>query len=186
MKIKETELKGLLIIEPTIFGDERGYFLETFNKLVIEAQGYPLPTFIQDNESLSRKDVVRGLHFQAKPHTQAKLVRVVKGAVKDVCVDVRPESSTFGKHIIVDLSEHDKRMVFIPAGFAHGIRTLHDDTILCYKCSQPYEKSAERTIIWNDPQLAIDWGIADPVVSEKDRAGISWNEMFPARTPATK
>ena len=172
MKVERTPLDGLLHIKAQVFRDARGHFLETFNDRSFEqATGLDVH-FVQDNESLSQAGVVRGLHFQAPPHAQAKLVRVVKGAVLDVCLDIRPDSPTYGRHWSVVLDDETFGMLYIPDGFAHGFRTLKDDTLFSYKCSAYYHQLAERTILWNDPDLGIDWGIADPILSGKDRAGM--------------
>lgn len=171
MKVETTPLEGLIVLRPNVFRDARGWFLESFNERTVEEAIGRLPRFVQDNESLSQTGVLRGLHFQADPHAQAKLVRVVSGAVLDVCVDIRPASPTFGKHYKLVLDGEEKTMLYIPEGFAHGFRTLADNTIFSYKCTAFYAPSAERCILWNDPALAIDWGISDPVISNKDRAG---------------
>ena len=155
-----------------MFRDERGWFLESFNaRAFAEATGVRT-TFVQDNESLSQAGVLRGLHFQATPHAQQKLVRVIRGAVLDVCVDIRPGSPTFGHHVQVTLTGEEKTMLYIPEGFAHGFRTLENDTVFSYKCSDYYHPPSERTLLWNDPALGIDWGITDPVLSGKDKAGV--------------
>lgn len=168
MEIIKTEIEGLLIIKPDVFQDERGYFFESFNREKFRAAGLDLH-FFQDNESRSRKGVVRGLHYQAPPFAQGKLVRVMTGAVLDVAVDLRKDSKTFGKWSSVVLSGENKWMYWIPEGFAHGFLTLEEDTVFFYKCTQVYDRESERNILWNDPDLAIDWGISDPVVSERDR-----------------
>ena len=172
MEIARTPLEGLLELRPKVFRDARGWFFESFNgNLFKEGTGLE-PRFVQDNESQSQSGVLRGLHFQAPPHAQGKLVRVVKGAVLDVCLDIRPGSPTFGQHYKLELSGEAKNMLWIPEGFAHGFRTLEDGTIFSYKCTGYYHPPSERTVLWNDPALGIDWGIADPVLSAKDRAGI--------------
>lgn len=180
MQVERTTLEGLLVLRPKVFRDPRGWFFESFN-----AAGFRLTTgvqveFVQDNESFSQTGVLRGLHFQAEPHGQAKLVRVISGAVLDVCVDIRPGSSTFGKHYAIELNGEEKTMLYIPTGFAHGFRTLRPDTIFSYKCSAYYQPASERTLLWNDPALDIDWGIADPVISDKDRNGLPLAELFRA------
>ena len=167
MNIIETTLPGLLIIDPTVFGDDRGYFFESYNQKAFHAAGID-PHFLQDNESKSAKGVLRGLHFQEPPYDQGKLVRVVSGAVMDVSVDIRKESPGYGKWAAFELSEQNKRMLWIPPGFAHGFVTLEDDTVFIYKCTNLYNKGSENSIIWNDPDLNIDWGIENPVISEKD------------------
>lgn len=172
MEVMKTPLEGLLVIKPRIFGDERGHFLETFNERAF-AQATGTDThFVQDNESLSKAGVLRGLHFQVAPHEQGKLVHVVRGAVLDVCVDIRPQSPTFGQHVKVRLDSGSKTMLWIPPGFAHGFVVLEADAVFAYKCTAFYHPQAERTLLWNDPDLAIDWGIAAPVVSAKDAEGM--------------
>lgn len=177
MITETTPLAGLLVLRPQVFRDARGWFLESFNaRSFAEATGLDV-RFLQDNESLSAAGVLRGLHFQAPPHAQGKLVRVTSGAVLDVCLDIRPASATFGKHFALRLDGEEKVMLWIPTGFAHGFRTLADNTVFSYKCTAYYEKSAERTILWNDATLGIDWGIDDPVLSEKDRQGTPFAEF---------
>ena len=167
MNIEQTFIKDLLIINPIVFADSRGHFLESYNKKRIK--GYLDETFIQDNESLSQKDVLRGLHFQNPPHSQGKLVRVITGSVLDVAVDLRQNSATYGQHFKHVLSSKNKKQLYIPIGFAHGFLSLEDDTILNYKCSDYYHTDSEAAITWNDPDLAIDWGILAPILAEKDR-----------------
>ena len=167
MNILETKLPDLLIIEPKVFGDERGYFFESYNAETYKTAGLN-NEFVQDNESKSDKGVLRGLHFQEPPYEQGKLVRVARGTVMDVSVDIRKGSATFGKWVAIELSERNKRMIWIPAGFAHGFVSLEDDTIFIYKCTNLYNKESENSIVWNDPDLNIDWGIDNPIVSEKD------------------
>ena len=167
MQIIETPLAGLLLIEPRVFGDERGYFFESYNRDVFAAQGIT-EEFIQDNESLSDRGVVRGLHFQAPPKAQGKLVRVQRGKVWDVAVDIRKGSPTYGQYYGVELSGENKRMLWIPPGFAHGFVALQDNTVFFYKCTNIYNKESEGSILWNDPTLNIDWNITDPVLTEKD------------------
>lgn len=176
MNIIETKLQGLLIIDPKVFGDERGYFFESYNQKVFEEAGLDLH-FMQDNESKSSKGVLRGLHYQAPPFEQGKLVRVVKGSVMDVSVDIRKDSPTYGKWEAFELSEANKRMLWIPPGFAHGFVTLEDETIFIYKCTKVYKRDSERAILWNDPDLAIDWGIDKPLVSDKDMNAGSFNKL---------
>lgn len=172
-----TPLEGLLILRPKIFGDHRGRFLETYNQERFnDAFGDPVQ-FVQDNESTSSKGVLRGLHFQAAPHAQGKLVHVVRGSVLDVCVDIRPNSATYGRHFKLELNGDTKEMLWIPTGFAHGFATLADDTIFAYKCSAYYNPAAERTIKWNDPELAIEWGVQDPLISAKDQQGTAFSEL---------
>lgn len=168
MNVIETSIPGLLEIDPMVFGDERGYFYESYNKKKFVEAGI-VDEFVQDNQSLSSKGVLRGLHFQDPPHAQGKLVRVVQGAVLDVAVDIRHGSPTYGKHHKVTLTEENKRMFWIPAGFAHGFLTLEDNTVFCYKCTSLYNKESEGSVLWNDPDLNIDWGIKDPIISDKDQ-----------------
>lgn len=171
MNVVSTEIDGVYIIEPQVFGDERGYFFESFNAKHFHTQTGIEATFVQDNESRSRKGVLRGLHFQREPHAQAKLVRVVQGRVLDVAVDIRKDSSTFGKYVAVELSGDNKRQLFIPKGFAHGYVVLEDNTVFQYKCDEYYHPESEDGIAWNDPQLGIEWGIheSEVILSEKDR-----------------
>ncbi len=176
MEIITTPIADLLIVQPKIFEDERGYFYETYSKAVFLKNGIS-EEFIQDNQSLSQKGVLRGLHFQNPPFAQGKLVRVIKGRVLDIAVDIRSASPTYGKYFDIILSEKNKSMLWIPAGFAHGFLTLEDDTIFSYKCTNGYNKASEDSILWNDPQIGIKWGISDPVISEKDRTGNSLSEF---------
>lgn len=171
MGVIKTEIEGVLIIEPKIFGDERGYFYESYNKERFAAETGLDIDFVQDNQSKSCYGVLRGLHFQKPPHAQSKLVRVVKGAVLDVAVDIRRGSPTFGKHVAVELTEENHRQFFIPRGFAHGFAVLSDEAIFQYKCDNLYAPDSEGSIIWNDPDLAIDWRVpADKIIlSEKDK-----------------
>ena len=168
MEIIKTPLEGLLIIKPDVFEDDRGYFFESFNHGRFLNRGLDLK-FLQDNESKSKKGVLRGLHFQAPPFAQGKLVRVMQGSVLDVAVDIRKYSPTYGKWESIILSGQNKWMYWIPEGFAHGFATLEDDTIFFYKCTNIYNKASEGSILWNDPDLNINWGIQYPVISDKDR-----------------
>lgn len=167
MKVTETRLDGVLIIEPRVFGDSRGCFLETYQAERYAAVGITLP-FVQDNISRSERGVMRGLHFQIK-QPQGKLVSCIKGAVFDVAVDIRPKSPTFGDHVAVELTEWNRKQLWIPPGFAHGFCTLTDVADFSYKCTAFYDPEDEGGIAWNDQGLAIDWPIARPLVSEKDR-----------------
>ncbi len=171
MNFKTTELKDVIEIQPAIFGDHRGYFLESYQKQEFINNGIAVD-FVQDNQSLSNKNVLRGLHYQKPPFTQGKLVKVVVGSVLDIAVDLRIGSPTYGKHISLVLSSEKQNMLWIPTGFAHGFLTLEDNTIFQYKCTHYYEKSSEETLLWNDPELQIDWGVINPIVSEKDILGI--------------
>lgn len=171
MEIIKTDIPGVLIVEPTVYGDARGYFFESFNEREFrEKSGFKVH-FVQENESFSTYGVVRGLHFQRAPHAQSKLVRVVRGEVLDVAVDIRPNSPTFRKYVSVRLSAENHCQFFIPKGFAHGFSVLSEDAVFQYKCDDFYAPETEGAIAWNDPQLAIDWQIpADKVVlSEKDK-----------------
>jgi dTDP-4-dehydrorhamnose 3,5-epimerase len=167
MKVTPLSLNGVLLIEPAVFYDERGYFLESYNEEPFIKAGIAVK-FVQDNHSMSNKGVLRGLHFQNPPFDQGKLVRVVRGAVTDVIVDIRKASSTYGRHLSIELNETNRLMLWIPPGFAHGFLALEDETIFLYKCSDLYNKNAERGILWNDPELQINWGMNQPVVSSKD------------------
>ena len=170
MNVIKTDIEGVFIIELQVFGDARGYFFESFNAEQFLAQTGVEVTFVQDNESRSKRGVLRGLHFQREPHAQAKLVRVVQGRVLDVAVDIRPESPTFGKYVATELSGENHRQMFIPRGFAHGYVVLEDDTVFQYKCDEFYHPESEDGIAWNDPQIGIDWGIPESeiILSEKD------------------
>ena len=170
MNIVETEIKGVFIIEPKVFGDNRGYFFESFSQREFESVIGPV-TFVQDNQSKSSYGVVRGLHFQKPPHAQAKLVRVVKGKVLDVAVDLRKDSPTFGKYIAVELSDENHRQVFIPKGFAHGFSVLSEEAVFQYKCDEYYDPESEAAIAWDDQDLNIDWKVPAEAVllSAKDR-----------------
>ncbi|MCF8258401.1 MAG: dTDP-4-dehydrorhamnose 3,5-epimerase [Flavobacteriales bacterium] len=167
MIIEETGLAGLLIIRPKVFEDGRGYFFETYNKKAYNDAGLHLDV-VQSNISKSDNGVVRGLHYQNPPHAQGKLVRVLRGRALDVALDIRKESPTFGRHFALELSEDNKVAIWVPPGFAHGFRTLEDNTLFFYDCTGTYHKAAEGNVLWNDPALAIDWGISDPVLSERD------------------
>lgn len=169
-KFLDTEIKGVKIIEPSVFDDSRGYFMEAYNRKDFEANGIKY-NFVQDNESSSKKGVLRGLHTQVK-RPQGKLVRVVKGKVFDVAVDINPKSPTFGKYVGVELSSDNKRLFFIPPGLAHGFLVLSEEATFCYKCTDFYNPSDELGIMWNDKDLAIDWPIygVDLIISEKDKA----------------
>ena len=170
MNYIQTDIEGPLIIEPKVFGDQRGYFFESFVQREMEAHVGPVQ-FVQDNESLSgRRGVLRGLHFQKGEAAQAKLLRVVQGSVLDVAVDIRPDSPTYGRYVSVVLSGENKRQFYIPRGFAHGFLVLEDNTIFQYKCDNYYTPEAEGSYAWNSPDLGIDWGISpdEVILSEKD------------------
>jgi dTDP-4-dehydrorhamnose 3,5-epimerase len=176
MKFTPLELNGLVLIEPKILTDSRGYFFESWHeKRFIEA-GLNL-NFVQDNESCSSKGVLRGFHFQIAPYEQGKLVRVIKGAALDVVVDIRKNSPGYGKHYKVVLDERQRNMLWIPAGFAHGFLSLEDNTVFVYKCTNFYDKTSEKGILWNDPDLNIDWGVSNPLVSDKDMELTKFKEL---------
>ena len=179
MKIIETEIQGLFIIEPDVYGDSRGYFFESFNKKRFEEQTGINVDFVQDNESRSTYGVVRGLHFQKPPHVQAKLVRVVSGRVLDVAVDLREGSPTYGRHVAVELSGENHRQVFIPKGFAHGFSVLSEEAVFQYKCDDYYAPETEGAVAWDDPDIAIDWRIPadDMILSEKDKKNPRLSEL---------
>lgn len=168
MEVIRTEIPDVLLIKPAVYRDERGYFFESFHTKRYREAGIPFD-FVQDNESKSQKNVLRGLHLQKPPHTQGKLIRVIKGSVFDVVVDVRKNSPYYGKWVSTILTEDNKFMFWVPPGFAHGFLTLSDETIFYYKCTEFYNKESEMSIRWNDPVLAIDWGTDAPVLSDKDR-----------------
>ena len=171
MNIIETNIEGVIIIEPRLFEDERGYFFESFNQKEFQEKVCKT-TFIQDNESKSSYGVIRGLHFQKPPFAQSKLVRVVKGSVLDVAVDIRKDSPTFRQHVAVELTEDNHRQFFIPRGFAHGFSVLSKEAIFQYKCDNFYAPQSEGAIAWDDPDLGIDWQISidDILLSEKDKS----------------
>jgi dTDP-4-dehydrorhamnose 3,5-epimerase len=171
MNIITTEIEDVIVIEPRIFHDGRGYFFEAFNQKEFEEKVGNV-IFVQDNESKSCYGVIRGLHFQKGSHSQSKLVRVVKGKVLDVAVDIRKGSKTFGKHVAVELSEENHRQLFIPKGFAHGFSVLSDEVVFQYKCDNFYCPESEGAIAWDDPDLGIDWKIPENriILSEKDRS----------------
>ncbi|MEA4949227.1 MAG: dTDP-4-dehydrorhamnose 3,5-epimerase, partial [Petrimonas sp.] len=178
MNIITTEIEGIVILEPEVLGDERGYFFESFSQREFEEKVCKT-TFVQDNESSSRYGVLRGLHFQRPPHAQAKLVRVVKGKVLDIAVDIRKGSPTFGKHVSTELSGENKRQLFIPRGFAHGFAVMSDEVVFQYKCDDYYAPHTEGGILWNDPALGIDWKLPaeDLILSEKDKKNILLKEL---------
>ncbi len=170
MKATETKLKGCFVIEPTVFNDKRGYFFESFNNRLFNELIKANVQFVQDNESFSSKGVLRGLHYQEGEYAQAKLVRVVKGSVLDVAVDIREGSKTYGEHVAVELNEENKKQLFVPRGFAHGFVVLSETAIFSYKCDNFYNKSSERGIIYNDSNLNIDWKLTEKelIISDKD------------------
>ncbi|MBS1635282.1 MAG: dTDP-4-dehydrorhamnose 3,5-epimerase [Bacteroidetes bacterium] len=176
MELIETGIKDLWIIKPRVFEDPRGYFFESYNRAVFEKAGLDM-NFVQDNQSLSHRGVLRGLHFQAPPFAQGKLVRVITGAVLDVAVDIRKDSPTYGQHVAVELTEENKLMFYVPEGFAHGFATLRDHTIFSYKCTNLYNKASEGCVLWNDEDLKINWMIETPLLSEKDLVGQKLKEF---------
>lgn len=183
MNIVETKIQGLLIIEPTVFEDDRGWFMESFNQQKFEAalldRNQPVPDFVQDNHSFSKKGVLRGLHYQIAPHAQGKLVRVVQGRAWDVAVDIRKDSSTFGQWVGVELTEQNHKQFWIPAGFAHGFIALEDNTQFLYKTTDYYSKECEHSIIWNDETLAIDWHVETGLelkLTDKDRLASTFQQ----------
>lgn len=169
MEYKETIIKGVFVIEPKVFADQRGYFMEAWKQAEFNEHVYPV-NFIQDNESKSSRGVLRGLHYQKGDLSQAKLVRVIKGRVVDVAVDIRRSSSTFGQYVMEELSEENKRQLFIPRGMAHGFLVLSDEAVFTYKVDKPYAPQSEAGIRWNDPTLAIKWPVEgmEVLASEKD------------------
>ena len=171
MRIVETLLPGVLIIEPDVFGDDRGYFYESFNEKRFHEQIGITINFIQDNESKSKYGVVRGLHFQKGEFAQAKLVHVAKGRIIDVAVDIRKESPTFGKYVATELSDSNHRLLFIPRGYAHGFSVLSEEVIFQYKCDNYYQPQAEGGVLWSDPDIGINWQLplSDITLSEKDK-----------------
>lgn len=180
MQVTKTSLNDCYLIEPTVFSDERGYFFESYNKKQFEALIGKTVNFIQDNEAFSKKGALRGLHFQEGEFAQAKLVRVTKGTVLDVAVDLRPESSTFLKHISVKLSSENKKQLFVPRGFAHGYVVLSDTAVFNYKCDNSYNKASESGVIYNDSDLNIDWELDSQhfIISEKDKVLPTLKELF--------
>lgn len=168
MELIETGFEGLYIIQPKVFKDDRGYFFESYNGELFNKLGLNL-NFIQDNQSLSNKGILRGMHFQQPPHAQGKLVRVIKGAVQDVVVDIRKNSKTYGQHLSLDLTEENFTMMYIPHGFAHGFATLQDHTIFAYKCTDVYHPETEGGLAWDDPAFNIQWKIEEPLMSAKDK-----------------
>lgn len=179
MEIKETEIEGCFVLEPRVFGDERGYFFESYNQEVFENSTGAKPFFVQDNQSFSTRGVLRGLHFQKGQYAQAKLVRVLEGEVLDVAVDIRPKSKTFGKVVSNRLSSENKKQMFVPRGCAHGFVTLSKTASFFYKCDNFYNKESEGGVLYNDPDFNIDWLIdeSELIISEKDRVLPVFNEL---------
>jgi len=176
LEFKNTHIEGLTVIEPRVFGDQRGYFFESYSKPLFEAAGLNLD-FVQDNQSLSDRGVLRGLHFQKPPHDQGKLVRVITGSVQDTVVDIRKNSKTYGQHLSIILSAENKTMLWIPPGFAHGFCTLEDHTIFSYKCTDVYHPESEGGLMYNDPSLDIEWELDDVQLSDKDKHYKSFKEF---------
>ncbi len=183
MNVIETKIEGLLILEPRVFGDDRGWFMESFNKKafeqILKERNLPIPQFVQDNHSCSQKNTLRGLHFQKAPYGQGKLVRVVQGKAWDVAVDIRPKSKTYGQWVGVELSGENSKQFWIPEGFAHGFVALEDNTQFLYKTTNYYNKESEGAIIWNDPDLKIEWPVDEDQVnlSEKDMLAGSFKAL---------
>lgn len=179
MKAIKTEIEGLIILEPTVHGDNRGYFMEAFSDKVFRTLVGDVD-FVQENESKSKYGVVRGLHFQEEPFAQAKLVRAVSGVIWDIAVDIRKGSPTFGKYVAIELSEDNKRQLFIPRGFAHGFSVLSEEAIFQYKCDNYYNPESEGAILWNDAELDIDWRIPeqDFIVSDKDKKNNPFSSLL--------
>jgi len=177
MTFHTTPFEGLLILEPRIFRDNRGYFFESYNQSAFDQVAKPVG-FVQDNQSMSNKGVLRGLHFQRAPYGQGKLVRVARGAVLDIAVDIRKTSSTFGNFFSMELNDKTNTMLWIPEGFAHGFLTLEDNTLFLYKCSGQYNKESESGIRYDDPELKINWNENNPVLSEKDLQLPSWKDFL--------
>ena len=180
MEIEKTNIEGCFVLKPNIFNDQRGYFFESFNKELFEKNTGISVNFIQDNESKSSRGVLRGLHFQKGEYAQAKLVRVIKGSVLDVCVDIRKDSKTFGQYFSIILDGKEKKQLFIPRGIAHGFLVLEDETIFSYKCDNYYNKPSEGGIVYNDKVLNINWGMPDNelILSEKDKKLPIFENLF--------
>jgi dTDP-4-dehydrorhamnose 3,5-epimerase len=176
VEIEEKEIKGLIEIFPKVFGDQRGFFLETYNESRYDGVLKNVQ-FVQDNFSSSNKGVLRGLHFQKPPYSQGKLVQVITGSALDVAVDLRKNSETYGQHVKVLLSAEKRNQFWIPEGFAHGFLALEDNTIFSYKCTNYYNPQSEETIFWNDRNLQIDWQIDNPVISPKDKEGMLFKDF---------
>jgi dTDP-4-dehydrorhamnose 3,5-epimerase len=180
MEIIPLHIPDVKVVHPKVFEDERGYFYESFHKKIFFSMGIDAD-FVQDNQSCSGKGVLRGLHFQEPPYEQGKLVRLIKGTVLDVAVDLRKKSPYYGQWVSQILSGENKLIMWVPPGFAHGFVTFEEENIFCYKCTSYYNLDSERVILWNDPDLAIDWGIRDPIISDRDNKGIrftSYESLF--------
>ena len=176
MKLIHTAISDLLIVESNVFEDERGYFFEAFNANRWNENGVPIQ-IAQTNISKSQKDVVRGLHFQNPPFAQGKLIRVLKGAVLDVAVDIRKNSVSYGKYVAIELTEDNKLGLWVPPGFAHGFKTIAEDTLFYYDCTDVYNRESEGSVRWNDPDIGIDWKIENPIISEKDAIAPFFREL---------
>jgi dTDP-4-dehydrorhamnose 3,5-epimerase len=174
MIAEQTGIEGLVVLVPRVFSDDRGAFSESFNAARFEELTGSKAVFVQDNESVSHKNVIRGLHFQLPPMAQGKLVRVVKGSVLDVAVDLRRESPTYGKHFAVGLSGANKKQLWIPRGFAHGFLSLEDETVFAYKCDNYYSPQHEQALRFDDPEIGISWNVNNPVISPKDRESMDF------------
>ena len=175
-EIIQTPIEGLLLIKPAVFIDERGYFLESYNQSDFKSAGIS-DNFVQDNRSMSTKGALRGLHFQSPPYAQSKLICVISGSVLDIVVDIRKNSSTYGKYYSVELSGDNFMQLYVPKGFAHGFLTLEDNTVFTYKCCDYYNKESEGGLMWNDALLSIPWGVQNPVLSEKDKNFIAFDQF---------
>ena len=175
--MEKEEIDGIMIFEPKVFQDTRGYFKESYNEKTFNNFIDDEITFIQDNISESNRHVLRGLHFQAPPYAQGKLIQVIKGSVIDIAVDLRKASNTFGKHVKVEISSKNHRQLWIPPGFAHGFVALEDHTIFSYKCTNYYSKKHEMDLLWNDVDLDINWGVENPIISEKDKNAHSFKNF---------
>lgn len=177
-EFERQKIKDVILIKPKVFGDNRGFFMETYKKSDFYANGIEVE-FNQDNHSKSSKDVLRGLHYQASPYGQAKIVRCGRGRIYDVAVDIRPNSETFGQYVKAELSEENKHMLYIPVGFAHGFVALSDEVELLYKASGEYNPQADRGVLWNDPDINIDWNIDfEPILSDKDKVQPKLSEII--------
>lgn len=176
MEVIDLQIEGVKLVKPQIFGDARGWFYETYNEERYRAAGID-EVFVQDNQSFSQKNVVRGLHFQKPPFTQAKLVSVIQGSVLDVAVDLRAGSPTYGQYVSALLTGENHHQLFVPKGFAHGFSVLEDNTIFAYKCSNLYNKASEGSIVYNDPDINVEWGVEHPILSEKDSIGPTLREF---------
>ncbi|MDA0732126.1 MAG: dTDP-4-dehydrorhamnose 3,5-epimerase [Bacteroidetes bacterium] len=179
MEIKTTFIDGLLLIRPAVFEDNRGCFFESWNAHKFNAAVGMEITFVQDNVSISKADVIRGLHYQIPPSAQSKLIRVVSGSILDIAVDIRPDSKTYGQHFSVKLDTESRWQLWIPEGFAHGFRAIEVDTVVMYKCTDFFNPACERSLKWDDTDLGIDWGVSpqDTIMSDKDSAAVSFKDL---------